>query len=83
MYTCGEASFGVSPAPHGLICAVAPDDYSFVGTGGKRSYETCATFINRPKQPIIIYEFQVRRGLHSIFAWPLLARVTRLCVCPP
>ena len=34
-------------------------DYTFpVGAGGKRSKETSATFIARPKQPLILYEFQ-------------------------
>lgn len=28
--------------------------------GGKKSKETSATFIRRPKQPLVIYEFQVR-----------------------
>lgn len=33
-------------------------DYTFVSVGGKRSKETCAAFVGRPKQPIILYEFQ-------------------------
>jgi glutaredoxin len=33
-------------------------EYTFVSAGGKRSKETSAAFIARPKQPIILYEFQ-------------------------
>jgi hypothetical protein len=44
---------------HYLDPPVAADDYAFVNTGGKRSKESSAAFIRRPKQPLIIYEFQV------------------------
>lgn len=44
----------------GLAQAVADDDYAFVSQGGKKSKETSAAFIRRPKQPLVIYEFQVR-----------------------
>ncbi|GAB5031723.1 thioredoxin family protein [Nannochloropsis oceanica] len=37
---------------------VEAGEYTFVSSGGKRSKETSATFIARPKQPIILYEFQ-------------------------
>lgn len=37
---------------------VEAGEYTFVSAGGKRSKETSAAFIARPKQPIILYEFQ-------------------------